>query len=160
MKNVKYSKTIDWVFLFAGLIITALLIISSTLNNGLNLFDSISLKLDQQFANLMYNNNLYLAVACYISLLCWGVAILYYWVIDRFHRWWQWLITIVIVVALSPVVSFYTCSGTFLDKNLDILVETALKSFNIIVTFITLVYYIIVCFSVKRLSAHCSTTPF
>lgn len=169
MKNPKYSKTVDWVFLFAGLIITALVITFSALSNSrMNFFDGIASMIGgSDFADFMLGfgdknqeSNLYLPMACYTSLICWGVAILYYWIIDRFHRWWHWSITVLLVLALAPIVTYSYIYNIIFNCRLEAVFTQDLVTLTIVNTVLALVLYIIVCFSVKRLSAHCSTTPF
>lgn len=152
MKNPKYSKKTDWIWLISGLVLTALFIFFSTPFYEMLYFNG-------EFSNEMYNENMYLVVAGYTSLIVWAIAILYYWVIDRFERWYHWLIAVLLVVALSPTVVYFYCDGYFSENNLDLL-TIPLINFNIINTIVSLALFFIVCLSVKKLSGHCSTTPF
>ncbi|MBQ9473023.1 MAG: hypothetical protein IJU81_01275 [Bacteroidales bacterium] len=152
MKNPKNSKKTDWIWLMAGLTVTALFLIFSTSVYELLYYDG-------EFSNEMYNKNMYLVVAGLTSLVVWSTAILYYWIIDHFERWYHWLVAVVLVVVLSPVVVFSHCAGYFYDSNLDELISP-LVNFNIINTIVALVLFFIVCLSVKHLSRHCSSTPF
>lgn len=152
MKNPKYTKKKDWIWLISGMVITALYLIFSTLLYELLYYNG-------EFSNEMYSENMYLVVAAYTSILVWSVVVLYYLVIDRFERWYHWLIALVVVLALSPNVTYIYCGSYFKDNDLDILM-IPLRNFNIINTVITLIMFCIVCLSVKKLSSHCSTTPF
>ncbi|MBO4587516.1 MAG: hypothetical protein J5711_01265 [Bacteroidales bacterium] len=152
MKNPKYTKKKDWIWLISGLVVTALYLIFSTQLYELLYYNG-------EFSNEMYSENMYLVVAAYTSILVWAVAVLYYLVIDRFERWYHWLIALVVVLALSPTVTYFYCGNYFKDNDLDLLM-IPLKNFNIINTVITLVMFCIACLSVKKLSSHCSTTPF
>ena len=152
MKNPKYSKKADWIWLISGLVVTALFMIFSAPLYELLYYDAA-------FSNEMFEENMYLVVAGYTSLIVWAIAILYYWVIDHFERWYHWLIAILLVVILSPLVVHVYCDGYFVENNLDEL-TTPLTNFNIINTIVALVLFFVVCLSVKKLSSHCSTTPF
>lgn len=151
MKKLSTSKSIDWVRLAIGAIITALFIIFS------NKFYEL-LYYNGEFSNEMYNEKLYTVVAIYTSSICWGMALLFYWIIDRLDRWFYWIISLFIVMALSPTVVYYYCDSVFRENNMDML-TIPLKNFDIINLAVTFVLYLIVCFSVKKLSRNCSTTP-
>lgn len=145
-------KTMDFVWLIVALSITVVYIVFSSPFY-------VYLYPDGEFANEMYNNDLYLVVASYVSLLVWFVAILYYWIIDRFDKLWIWLLSILIVVVLSPMVGIIYCGDYFKAENMDSLL-IPLKNFNIINTLVTVVFYIIVTLCIKPLSVNCRTTPF
>lgn len=152
MKNPSYSTTADWVWLIAGVAITALYIVFSTPIYEMLYYDGA-------FSNEMYNTGMYLVVACYTSLICWILPVIYYWIVDRFERWYHWLIILVLTMSLSPTVVFVYCDSYFKDNNLDLL-SIPLKNFNLVNMAITFVLFCIVCLSIKKLSSHCSTTPF
>lgn len=152
--KTKSIKTADIVWVVIGIVFSALFVIFSTPFYEL-------LYMDGEFSNEMYNNNMYLVVACYTTLLVWFFAVLFYWIIDSIHfaHFWVWFLLVVLVTALSPCVVHYYVGDYLNENNLDLLF-IPLRNFNIINTFVTLVYFVILSICFRRLSVHCSTTPF
>lgn len=111
MKNVKYSSMKDWMYLLAGVIITVLYLVFATPIYELMYYDA-------EFSNEMYNENMYFVVAVTTSLIAWGIAILYYWIIDYLDRWYHWILAFILSVACTPVVTFVYPDSTFSEINL------------------------------------------
>ncbi|HJC99278.1 MAG TPA: hypothetical protein H9924_11665 [Candidatus Phocaeicola merdavium] len=151
MKNVKFSTGSDWVFFFIGVAITALFLFFSTPIYELMYYNA-------EFSNEMYNENMYFVVASATALICWGIAILYYWVIDYFERWYHWIIAFIISIACTPVVTYVYPDSQFSEANLDY--SAQLGNFAIVNIIVSIILFLIASFSVKNLSSHCSTTPF
>ncbi len=151
MKNVKYSSMKDWMYLLAGVIITVLYLVFATPIYELMYYDA-------EFSNEMYNENMYFVVAVTTSLIAWGIAILYYWIIDYLDRWYHWILAFILSVACTPVVTFVYPDSTFSEINLDY--STQLGNFAIVNIVIGIILFLVASFSVKNLSSHCSATPF
>lgn len=151
MKNVKYSSMKDWMYLLVGVIITVLYLVFATPIYELMYYDA-------EFSNEMYNENMYFVVAVTTSLIAWGIAILYYWIIDYLDRWYHWILAFILSVACTPVVTFVYPDSTFSEINLDY--STQLGNFAIVNIVIGIILFLVASFSVKNLSSHCSATPF
>lgn len=151
MKNVKYSSMKDWMYLLAGVIFTVLYLVFATPIYELMYYDA-------EFSNEMYNENMYFVVAVTTSLIAWGIAILYYWIIDYLDRWYHWILAFILSVACTPVVTFVYPDSTFSEINLDY--STQLGNFAIVNIVIGIILFLVASFSVKNLSSHCSATPF
>ena len=74
------------ILLITGAVITLLFIVLNTL-----IFEA--LYYERQFSDEMYNQNLYFVVAVVTVIFAWGLAAVFYYVINsvRFSRWWHWL---------------------------------------------------------------------
>ena len=151
MKNPKFSEKRDWIFLFIGIAITALFLIFSTQIYELLYYNS-------EFSNEMYNENMYFVLASATALVCWFIAVMYYLIIDRFDRWYHWLIAMVITLVCTPVITYTYPDSIFSEMNFDFSVQ--LINFAIVNIIVALVLFLIVSFSVKSLSSNCASTPF
>lgn len=151
MKNVKYSNLKDWTFLLIGVIVTVLFLAFATPIYELMYYDA-------EFSNEMYNVNMYFVVAVATSLIAWGIAIVYYWCIDYFDRWYHWLAAFIISVVSTPAVTFIYPDSTFSEMNMDFSIQ--LENFAIVNIVIGIILFLVASFSVKALSSHCSATPF
>lgn len=151
MKNVKYSNLKDWMYLLTGIIVTVLFLVFATPIYELMYYDA-------EFSNEMYNEDMYFVVALAASLIAWGIAIIYYWIIDYFDRWYHWIVAFVISIACTPVVTFVYPDSTFSEMNMDF--STQLGNFAIINIVVGIILFLLASFSVKNLSSHCSATPF
>lgn len=151
MKNPKFIEKRDWIFLFIGIAVTALFLIFSTQIYELLYYNS-------EFSNEMYNENMYFVVASATALVCWIIPVLYYLIIDRFDRWYHWLIAMVITLVCTPIITYTYPDSIFSEMNFDF--SAQLINFAIVNVIVTLVLFLIVSFSVKNLSLNCSSTPF
>lgn len=151
MKNVKYSNLRDWVSLLIGIIFTVLFWVFATPIYELMYYDA-------EFSNEMYNENMYFVIAVITSLISWGIAITYYWVVDYLDRWYHWIVAFVISVFCTPVVTFVYPDSTFSEINMDFSIQ--LGNFAIINVVVGIILFLLASFSVKNLSSHCSATPF
>lgn len=151
MKNVKYSNLKDWIFLLIGIIFTVLFLVFATPIYELMYYDA-------EFSNEMYNENMYFVVALTTSLISWGIAIVYYWIIDYLDRWYHWIAAFIISVVCTPVVTFVYPDSAFSEMNMDF--STQLGNFAIINIVVGIILFLLASFSVKSLSSHCSATPF
>ena len=63
----------------------------------------------------MYNQNLYFVVAIVTVIFAWGLAAVFYYVINsvRFSRWWHWLAVLGVACVAAPVTSFVICNNAF-----------------------------------------------
>lgn len=151
MKNVKYSNLKDWMSLLIGIILTVLFLVFATPIYELMYYDA-------EFSNEMYNENMYFVVALTTALIAWGIAIIYYWIIDYLDRWYHWIAAFIISIACTPVVTFVYPDSTFSEMNMDF--STQLGNFAIINVVVGIILFLLASFSVKNLSSHCSATPF
>ena len=152
MKNVKYIRPKEWYLLVTGILITVLYIVFATP------FYDILYPGSAQFSNQMYNQNMYLVVAVLTSVIVWVIAIFYYWIIDRFPRFWSWFIAFVLALAFAPSVTFVYPDQTFQEMDLDLSIDLA--NFALVKLAVTGVLFFITSLCIKGFSKNCATTPF
>lgn len=154
MLNVKYSKSADWMMLIGAIAVTVLFIIFAA--PVYNMFYIGSDAFDEE----MYNSNMYLSISVITCCVVWGVAILYYWVIDSvsLSNFGMWSLFCLITIALSCGLCFYFPWSSFDEANLDF--SSDLSIVALIEIPIALVLFVVTCIAAKRLSRNCSTKPF
>ena len=121
------------ILLIGGAVLTVLFMIFPSL--VFEMADSQS-----EFANEMYNENYYFVVAVISSVMAWGVAALFYYVINSvsFSRWYHWLLSLLAVSIVAPVVNYI-----YLDGALSIDYSSKLFNFSIIDFVVTALLFII-----------------
>lgn len=109
-----------------------------------------------EFANEMYNENFYLIVALVSAGMAWGVAALFYYVVNSvsFSRWYHWLITLLTASVLAPVVNYI-----YLTDVLSTDYGSRLFSFCVLDFVITAVLYVVASFAMRWWSSNCRHTP-
>lgn len=154
MLNVKYSKSIDWGMLLGAIIITVLFIVFAA--PIYNLFYIGSDAFDEE----MYDTNMYLSLSVITCCVIWGIAIIYYWIIDSvsLSSFWVWAVFGVIAIALCCGLCYYLPWSNFDANNLDF--SSDLSIVALIEIPIAFILFAIVCIATKRLSRNCSTKPF
>lgn len=137
------------ILLIGGAVLTALFMIFPSL--VFEMADSQS-----EFANEMYNENHYFVVAVISSVMAWGVAALFYYVINSvsFSRWYHWLISLLAVSIVASVVNYI-----YLDGALSIDYSGQLLNFSIIDFVVTALLFIIASFAIRWWSGNCRHTP-
>lgn len=137
------------ILLIGGAVLTVLFMIFPSL--VFEMADSQS-----EFANEMYNENHYFVVAVISSVMAWGVAALFYYVINSvsFSRWYHWLLSLLAVSIVAPVVNYI-----YLDGVLSIDYSGKLFNFSIIDFVVTAVLFIIASFAIRWWSGNCRHTP-
>lgn len=137
------------ILLIGGAVLTVLFMIFPSL--VFEMADSQS-----EFANEMYNENYYFVVAVISSVMAWGVAALFYYVINSvsFSRWYHWLLSLLAVSIVAPVVNYI-----YLDGALSIDYSSKLFNFSIIDFVVTALLFIIASFAIRWWSGNCRHTP-
>ena len=154
MRNIKNVEKFEWIFFIVGIILSVLFAIFSA-----DIYEM--LYYEPEFSREMYNEKLYTLAAIITLASCWGVGIIYYLILEHVFmcdRWYHWLISIVIVLALAPTVVFYNIDGYMVERNYDFYIQE--RNFSIASLGVTFVLYMIVCFAIKGLSQNNSKTPF
>jgi hypothetical protein len=138
--------------LISGLVITILFIVFSDQIYELCYYSA-------QFSDWMYNENMYLVVAIVTVLVSWGLAAIYYYVINsvRFDCWYHWLIMLFVAMLLAPSVTFIYPNGESAGEGLDYV--DPLVNFSIINLIFTVLLFIIASFSIRWWSTNCKHTP-
>ncbi|MCH4148631.1 MAG: hypothetical protein LKG25_00420 [Prevotella sp.] len=140
------------IYLTVGIIITVLyLILGGTLYEALYY--------EREFSNEMYNENLYFTVSLVTILVAWGLAGIYYYVINSvsFSRWYHWLVVLIVACVAAPVINYISCNAVFSDLNYDF--SAQLFSFSMVDLLIEAVLFIIVSYSIRWWSSNCRHTP-
>ncbi|MGI6232787.1 MAG: hypothetical protein ACOYJF_08050 [Prevotella sp.] len=142
----------NYLLLILGVVITLLFLLfpSSVFEAGYY---------EREFSNEMYNENLYLIVAVITVAVAWGMAALFYYVINSvsFSRWYHWLIMLAVASLLAPVITYGHSSSTFDSLGYDF--SSQLFSFCIVDFVLTALLFIIASFSLRWWSRNCRHTP-
>lgn len=109
-----------------------------------------------EFANEMYNENFYFTVAVISAVVAWGMAALFYYVVNSvsFSRWYHWLLTLLVASVLAPVVNYI-----YLDGALSIDYAGKLFGFCVVDFVVTSVLCIVASFAMRWWSSNCRHTP-
>ncbi|MDE5886014.1 MAG: hypothetical protein K2H46_00320 [Muribaculaceae bacterium] len=154
MFTTSNSSTKSWILLVVAIAVTVLFMVFAE-----PVFTTFFIGSDN-FADAMYDFNLYFSIATYISIIVWVFAILYYWVIDqvKLSSFVGWALFFVLAVAAAPTVTYFYSLSVFEAENLEFMSD--LPGFAIITVPIALVEYVIVSLGIKDFSTNCSTRPF
>ena len=154
MINTTNAGLKDWIFLSVAVAVTALFMIFAE-----PVLTCLYLGSDQ-FADAMYDFNLYFILATYLSIDVWVVAILYYWVLDqvKLSSFVGWALFAIIAIAMAPAISYFYPISVFDAENLQFMSD--MPGLAIVTVPITLVFYLIVSLGLKGFSTNCSTRPF
>lgn len=138
--------------LIAGVVLTLLFLIFAT-----PLVES--LYYEREFSNEMYNENMYFLVAVVTAIVAWGLAAVYYYVINSvsFSRWYHWLIVLGVACVVAPVINYMYPNSVFDGLGLDF--SAQLFSFCIVDLVLEAVLFIVASFSMRWWSSNCRHTP-
>ena len=145
--------------LVIGLTLSVLFIIFSTqIYEGTfdNLFHP-----NNTFEDMMYNNNMYLINSIVTIVFAWGVAGIYYYLIDsvRFGRWYHWLIMLLAVFLLAPSSIYVWGYYEFINSAKTVKFFEGFDMFIFINAFYAVLFFIISSFSMRWWSKNCRHTP-
>lgn len=143
----------DVVWIVIGIVVTVLFLVFGT-----PIYEC--LYYSSEFSNEIYNSNMYFVIAIVTTIVCWGVAVIYYLLIDKdkFSRFWHWFFTLVIVLLLTPVITYVCLDNELSNTGMDF--TTQLGHFALINMVVAFVLFIVVSFSIKGLSKNLTSTPF
>ncbi len=138
------------ILLIASALVTLLFIIFPT--TVYELVDGQS-----EFANEMYNENLYLIVALIAAGVAWGSAALFYYVVNSvsFSRWYHWLIVLLAAAVVSTIAGYSYLSGTLSTDY-----GSSLTGFSVVNFATTAVLFVLASFGMRWWSSNCRHTPF
>lgn len=137
------------ILLIGGAVLTLLFVVFPA--TVFELVDSQS-----EFANEMYNENFYFVAAIVTALAAWGVAALFYYVVNSvsFSRWYHWLVTLFVAALAAPIINY-----VYLDGALSIDYSTQLFGFCVVDFAVTAVLYVVASFAMRWWSGNCRHTP-
>ena len=109
------------------------------------------------FSNAMYNHGAYGVVALITIVVSWGMAAIYYYVINsvKFDRWYHWLAIMGVTSVLSPLICYIVVDN--LLEGMDY--STAEFTFEVYNVFFTVLTFLIASFSIRWWSSNCRHTP-
>lgn len=144
----------SWIMLFVAIAVTVLFMIFAE-----PVISTFYLGSDE-FADKMYDFNLYFSLATFISIEVWVLAILYYLAIDRVQlsSFVGWALFCVLAVAIAPAIGYFYTLNVFDAENLEFFSD--LPGLAVVTVPLALVEYLIVSFGLKDFSTNCSTRPF
>ncbi|MBR6456638.1 MAG: hypothetical protein IKS72_06920 [Prevotella sp.] len=140
------------ILLITGAVLSLLFLVLNT-----KIFEA--LYFERQFSNEMYNQNLYFVVAVVTVLVAWGLAAVFYYIINsvRFSRWYNWLAMLGVACVAAPVTSFVICNNAFSAEGYNF--SAQLFSFCVVDLAVEAVLFIIASFSMRWWSSNCRHTP-
>lgn len=103
--------------------------------------------------------NLYFVVAIVTVIFAWGLAAVFYYVINsvRFSRWWHWLAVLGVACVAAPVTSFVICNNAFSAEGYNF--SAQLFSFCVVDLAVEAVLFVIASFAMRWWSSNCRHTP-
>ena len=109
------------------------------------------------FSEAMHNNDAYGIVAIIAIAMTWGIAALYYYVINsvKFDRWYHWMSMLGVASVLTPVVCFVVVGN--LLEGMDY--PTASATFAVYNVIVSALLFTIASFSMRWWSSNCRHTP-
>ncbi|MGI6223637.1 MAG: hypothetical protein ACOYJG_08510 [Prevotella sp.] len=141
------------IYLITGLVATiVLLLLSGTILDAM--FSG-----QTEFANEMYNNNLYRMTTLFSVIYAWVLAGVFYYVINSvsFSRWYHWLIVLAIACVVSSITTYTYCDGIFTDDGVDY--SDQLFGFAMTNLLVEALFFIIASYSMRWWSSNCRHTP-
>ena len=141
------------IFLFAGIAVTLLYYVLRV-----DLLEALFTS--SGFSDQMYNRGLYDTIALVTIAVAWGMAAVFYYVINsvKFSRWYHWLVILILVLAITPVVGYVLNHGVFADNNLLYGPE------EVKIQLVNLVYsaliFLAASLGIRGWSSNCRHTPF
>ncbi|EFA43641.1 hypothetical protein HMPREF0645_1925 [Hallella bergensis DSM 17361] len=137
------------ILLIGGVVLTLLFVVFAS-----SIYECFGLPVD--FSYEMYNDGHYFVTSVISSVVAWGVAGLFYYVINSvsFSRWYHWLISLLAASALSSVIIF-----AYLDNTLTEGFSSSLFSFCVINFAATALLYLVASFAMRWWSSNCRHTP-
>jgi hypothetical protein len=137
------------ILLIGGVVLTLLFVVFAS-----PIYECFGMPVD--FSYEMDNDGHYFVTSIISSVVAWGVAGLFYYVINSvsFSRWYHWLISLLAASLLSSVIAFI-----YLDNALAVGFSSALFSFSVIDFVVTAILYIIASFAMRWWSSNCRHTP-
>lgn len=114
---------------------------------------------EREFSNEMYNEALYFPVAAFTALVAWGVAAIYYYVINsvRFSRWHHWLIMLACAMVAVWAFAYAYPNQAFADLGYDF--SAQLRMFSLVVTAAEAALFVVASFAIRWWSSNCRHTP-
>lgn len=111
------------------------------------------------YSNAMYNAGAYGVLALVTLALTWGIAAIYYYVINsvKFDRWWHWLAMLGAAAVATPVVC-YMVNDAMLSLS-DNGFGGAAAQLELCNVPICAVLYTVASFSIRWWSSNCRHTP-
>ena len=146
------------IYLITGLAITVVfLVLACSGDSTLNIFDRIYY--NAEFNYSVYNESLYPMIAAIITVIAWGGAYLYYYIINsvNFDRWYHWAGVLLIVTLLAPVACYFLINGTLSSVGVNLGGSTL--QFAIRLLAVTAALFIVASFSMRWWSSNCRHTP-
>lgn len=114
---------------------------------------------ENAYSDDMYNNGIYRVLAIVTVVMTWGIAAIYYYVINsvKFDRWWHWLAMLAIAAVLTPVACYITNNSMLPLSDMDYGSQAMqLELCNVL---LSAVLFIVASFSLRWWSTNCRHTP-
>ncbi|MBR5640188.1 MAG: hypothetical protein IKW83_10755 [Muribaculaceae bacterium] len=109
------------------------------------------------FSDQMYNTGAYGSVAAITIGTAWGIAAIYYYLINsvKFDRWYHWLAMLGVTCVITPIICYISVSQSLEGFDYST-AEFTFEIYNILFTALT---FVIASFSMRWWSSNCRHTP-
>lgn len=152
MKKFNFIRTHEWFALLGGIILTIVFLVFATA------FYEMIYPGSAEYANEMYNSNMYFLIALTTSVVVWAVNIVYYLILDRFPKFIVWCLFFLVAILLTSIITYYYPASDFREFNLDF--SSDLQNLTLVNAAISAIYFFLISLCIKGLSKNCATTPF
>ena len=141
------------IYLIAGLVATLILLVLAS-----PILDAM-FSCQTEFANEMYNNNLYFMTTLFSAIIAWVLAGIFYYVINSvsFSRWYHWLIVLAVGAVASCITAYSYLDGVFANDGVDY--SDQLFGFAMTNLLVEVVMFVIASYSMRWWSTNCRHTP-
>lgn len=112
-----------------------------------------------EFANEMYNQNLYLTTSLFSAAIAWGLAGVFYYVVNSvsFSRWYHWLIVLGAAALGSWCATYTYCYGIFEENGLEF--GSELFGYSLFQLIFSVIFFTVASYSIRWWSSNCRHTP-
>ena len=141
------------ILLIGGIVISVLMLIFPA-----QIFETMFY--DTEFSNEMYNNHLYFSNAIIVVGTAWGLAAVFYYLINSvsFSRWYHWATMLGCAMAVSAVISYSHITSTM--EQMQLYFGVPAFHFALCEAMIEGIFFIIASFAMRWWSSNCRHTPF
>lgn len=146
-----------YLFLGIGIVLSVAFVVAAYLDNG-GLYEQ--LYYERAFSQEMMELGLYPTLALITVALTWGIAVLYYYVINsvNFDRWWHWAVMLLLAALVTPTACYAVSDAALAQAGVDYTVQ--LGQFEMQHVIWAAVLFSIASMAIRWWSTNCRHTPF
>ena len=146
-----------YIFLTLGIALSVLFVVAAYLESG-GLYEALYYQRD--FSQEMYELGVYPTLALLTVAITWGIAALYYYVINSvyFDRWWHWGLMLMVAAIATPAACYAVSDAALASAGVDYAVQ--LGQFEMQHVIWAALLFIVASLSMRWWSTNCRHTPF